>query len=139
MSFRSAGICLTFQNITSEVCLTLKANKMWLFYNRNHVTFKFISRSFFKWKQHERVNSVPSHSITLYPIIRLINLHSLYITRIYVSHESSNSYIISFEQSRTNTVHKMNLASNQFVSLAHIFWSCRAIHRENCVILKEWL
>jgi hypothetical protein len=33
----------------------------------------------------------------------------------------------------------MNLASNQFVSLAHIFWSCRAIHRENCVILKEWL
>jgi len=49
----------------SEVCLTVKANKMWLFDKRNHVTFKIISTSFFKWKQHKRVNSLPSHSITL--------------------------------------------------------------------------
>jgi len=77
----------------SEVCLTVKANKRWLFDNRNHVTFKIISRSFFKWKQHKRVNSLPSRSITLYPIIRLINLHSFYIISFYVSHESSNSYI----------------------------------------------
>jgi len=47
MSFRSAGICFIFQNIMLEVCLTVKANKMWLFDKRNHVTFEIISTSFF--------------------------------------------------------------------------------------------
>jgi len=39
--------------------------------------------------------------------------------------------MITIDVKKTNTIHKINLGTDQFIPLSYTFWPCRAIFKEN--------